>query len=190
MEIAVNEYNPYVAISSDFGTSDICNFIDLCLKGAIYEQLMEIFGISDRDYAKREFFHIAYGSHWSSLESATGKAFIAAFPDCWDGMCELKAGNYKRLAHRMQVVESYAVIWRTCSRLMRECPDAPLLTIHDSLVTDAEHVKLFESVLLDEFQTVFGVKPKLKTKLFECSEGIDLAEEYPYGGDSAHAIHW
>jgi hypothetical protein len=66
----------------------------------------------------------------------------------------------------MQTVESYLVVWRTCGRLRREYPDAPLLTLHDCLVTDEDHVGPFGAVLQDEFVRAFGVTPGLKSKPF------------------------
>jgi len=67
----------------------------------------------------------------------------------------------------MQVVESYVVIQRACTRIMNEHPKAPLLTIHDSLVTDEEHVPVFTEILIQEFQRTFGLKPVVIAKLFE-----------------------
>jgi hypothetical protein len=163
---------PYLGTYSDGRQGDVGAFIELCLGGAIYERLMDLTGF-DRATAKKEFFHVAYGRVFTGSRSRMGKAFMRAFPDCWDGVCRLKEGGYAELARRMQVVESCVVVWRACSRLMEEYPRAPLLTLHDCLVTDEEHVHAFAEVLREEFRAVFGVAPKATVKAFGHGPGWD-----------------
>ena len=74
--------------------------------------------------------------------------------------------SHKALALRMQTVESYICVWRTCTKLMREFRSAPLYTLHDCLVTDHEHIDSFAARLRAEFKAVFGVEPKLAQKPF------------------------
>lgn len=157
--------NPYLGTLSGSCQDDLSEYVELCLNGSIYERLMSLTGL-DRAAVKKEFFHVAYGRPRFGGSTDVGKAFRAAFPSCWEGVCRLKEGGHEELARRMQVVESYVVVWRACRRLMAGYPDAPLLTLHDSVVTDEEHVGAVEKVLVGEYRAVFGVEPRVKAKPF------------------------
>jgi hypothetical protein len=126
---------------------------------------MELTG-DDRDTVKRKFFIPAYGKCSLGEYTPLGQVFKKAFPNCWESMGRLKAGQYQELARRMQAVESYLVVWRTCTRLMKEFPDAPLLTLHDSLATDNAHIGAFEAALKEEFEYQYGVTPVFTRKEF------------------------
>ena len=65
----------------------------------------------------------------------------------------------------MQAYEATLVIATICERIMRERPDLPIITIHDSFLTTEEHVAYVKSVILDEFSKV-GVTPKLKHETY------------------------
>lgn len=144
---------------------DVGEFIRLCLEGGIYERLMSLTGLS-RSEVKDEFFGVAFGRPWLRAHTPFGAAFRREFPSCWEGMCRLKADDHAELARQMQMVESYVVIRRTCARLATAFPDAPLLTLHDSLVSDEAHIEEFGRVLVSEFRATFGVEPRVKTKPF------------------------
>jgi hypothetical protein len=60
----------------------------------------------------------------------------------------------------MQNIESSLVIATVCERLRLECPDVPLLTIHDSIATTREYADLVRQALLEGLHRL-GVRPKV-----------------------------
>ena len=50
------------------------------------------------------------------------------------------------------------MITRVCGRLLRECPWAPILTLHDSILTTDEYVAIVERVILEEWMDVYKVE--------------------------------
>ncbi len=133
---------PYVGTYSSAGQDDLRLYVDLCTEGQIYERLMKRTGF-DRDLAKERFFAVAYNKPWQAARTVMGRAFREEFPSVWRSIRELNGSDHGELARRMQTVESYLVVWRACGRLMRAFPKAPLLTLHDCLLTDESHVEPF-----------------------------------------------
>jgi hypothetical protein len=140
-------------------------YIEVCLAGRVYERLAELTGYP-REVVKNRWCAVVYGEPWKAVRTVTGRAFASEWPGVWDMVRRVNGGDNATLARQLQTVESYLVVRRVCSRLVEVYPDAPLLTLHDSLVTDEAHVEAFQAVLVSEFNTVFGVEPRVKTKPF------------------------
>jgi hypothetical protein len=51
----------------------------------------------------------------------------------------------------MQHIEANVIINIVCRRLMNEFPDAPVVTIHDCLLTTPPHVDTIQRVMREEF---------------------------------------
>jgi hypothetical protein len=158
--------------------NDCQTFLDACINGTIYERLGEFAGMT-REEVKQRFFAIAYGRR-DDMDTRVGQAFQALYPAAyraiwglkpvpgprWQGGRKVKDPAQGELARRMQKLESDLVIGTACDRLRRERPEACLLTVHDCLVTTAEHTEYFARVLGDAFDQVYGVRPKLRVNPF------------------------
>jgi hypothetical protein len=139
--------SPYVVtgdcLNNTRPNDDIAEYLDLCRTGLLYEHLMDLVGLpqtaENRDFVKQKFFAVCYGDVRDG-NTRVGRAFQAAFPKCWAAVCRLKNGERGGLARWMQTVESWTLIWRAGRRIMERYPHAPLLTIHDSVVTTREFV--------------------------------------------------
>jgi hypothetical protein len=166
---ATATYPSYVGTySSNRPNDDTDEFFHLCVEGKIYSRLMDLTGLA-REAAKQRFFAVMYGKPRNS-NTKVGRAFKTAFPTTWAAICRLKGQDHGGLARWMQTVESYTVIWRVGHRVMHELPDAPLLTIHDSLVTTEEYVERFRELMQDEFRQIWGVVPQMTVKLLVADE--------------------
>jgi len=66
----------------------------------------------------------------------------------------------------MQKLESQVMIGRVAARLIRERPEMPLLTVHDSILVPAEHVDYVRQVIEEEWLDEFGVVPRTKRSTF------------------------
>lgn len=55
------------------------------------------------------------------------------------------------------------MINRVCRRIMVEIPEAPIFTIHDSILTTSPYPPSIEAIILEEFQSL-GIRPTLRRK--------------------------
>lgn len=155
---------PYVSGYSAECSQDIERYIQVCLTEDLYSLFIADTGYT-RDDLKKYVLSTFYGQTWHARGSKTGQAFRRQFPLFWEALAAMKTGDQARLPCLMQTVESWLVIWRTCGRLAADLPEAPLLTIHDCVVTTERYVEPVRQALLDEFDTVWGVRPQTETKL-------------------------
>ncbi len=90
----------------------------------------------------------------------------------WERFCErwepisdilddLKRHDHRNAARKLQNYEAQLMITGVCGSLMRDHPDVPLLTVHDSILTTPEHADLVMERIGDVWETA-GRRPKLK----------------------------
>jgi hypothetical protein len=141
--------------------ADVRRYIELCQAGRFYDHLMEAWGIPPR--GRGEFKASFYGRVFfckNSPESETARRFGEMFPAVYGAVREMKADDHAALAQRLQRVESGLIIGRVASRCSREIPGGFISTIHDSVVTTAEHADTVRSIMLGEF-AVHGLTPTI-----------------------------
>jgi hypothetical protein len=143
--------------------NEIERYIDVCLSADIYTEFGKSTGYS-RKQVKKYFLATIYGKPYEAGNNKTGRAFQELFPVIWSMLASINHDDNSRLPCLMQTVESWLVIWRTCARLAADYPEAPLLTIHDALVTTEAYIKRFEQTLSDEFNAVWSIRPKTDIK--------------------------
>lgn len=82
----------------------------------------------------------------------------------------------------MQRMESYLILNKVCTRITKECPDAPIIPIHDSVLTTPEYVDqvryIMESTLLKETGLKPGIKVETSLSIEDAIDSLeDLVEE-------------
>jgi len=141
-------------------------FINLCEDGKIYEYLMEKYGrIRNRNRFKRFFFKyilfgpLRYEDRNCNKQKASVKRYMEIstifgneFPVVWNLICKIKRKKYQLLSHLMQQKESNFVINNVCTRIMNERLGIPLLTIHDRIMTHAEHADYVKKIIIEEMR--------------------------------------
>lgn len=163
---------PYVSTCKASSLDYFILMRDRCLGGEFYESLLSHVvkhspGEWTRQRVKDDFWVVAYAHPVQAMRTAVGRAFRDVYPAVWEAIRGFYYDHpHGELPRRMQTIESYVCVWRACSRIMAEYPDAPLLTIHDCLLSDEEHIGVFSDVLREEYRAVFGVEPRLTTKPF------------------------
>lgn len=169
--------SPYVGTYKVSSSDSLSVMRAQCLAGVFNEVLMaRVLADPLRDHSvewtrqkiKEEFWVSVYDNPSKTIRwSTVARAFYALHPGVWravDGF--YRAHDHGELPRRMQTVESYLCVWRTCTRIMRERPTAPLFTLHDCLVSDEQNIELYAGILREEYKAVFGVEPKLSVKPF------------------------
>lgn len=79
-------------------------------------------------------------------------------------MLHYKRENFKDLAVRLQHVEAEGVLDICCKRISRELPEAPLITIHDSILTTDDYKELVRQIMIEELTKFVGLAPQIKFK--------------------------
>lgn len=135
---------------------------DLVSRGVFYDELKP--PERDRDEFKKAVFRdVFYGP--DTYTTSTSARFAERFPSYAAAIRQLKQPDYAGLAVAMQTKEA-EVVFKAVERFVQLAGRrAPILTIHDSLVTDEAHVGLAREALIDAFRAVHAFLPPLKEKL-------------------------
>ena len=136
---------------------DLIRYLAVCEEGQLYEHLME--PGDDRDELKVQVFRDVFfgrAGSWSPLM----RRFDHEFPTVAEMLRSLKRRDYKHSSRSMQSYESTLFIAIICERMRKERPDVPIFTIHDCILTVADHAEYVREVILDEFAKL-GIHPKL-----------------------------
>ena len=109
-----------------------------------------------RKEIKTSFFESLYGRVETTRNSTIFKLIEQVSPSFAAAILDLKRNNHAALAHALQRTESDIVIDQCCRRLMESEPEMPLITVHDELMTTAEHKKLVVYQLTTAFFETCG----------------------------------
>ena len=133
----------------------------LVLNGLFYEEF-NTNGL-DRQVFKKEFYRdVLFGKGLYSND--TTKLFRRKFPSYAAAIRNIKYDDHRRLAIAMQTMEA-EIIFAAVERFIgRYGPNAPIVTIHDSLSTTPDYCEGAMEVLYEVFMERFGIRPHLKVK--------------------------
>jgi hypothetical protein len=153
------------AVCDTYCDDGLTDYLAHCLDGTVYDRLAGKTGYN-RDEVKPLFLAVAYG-HPDHMDTKVGRAMRSLYPAVFDAIVDL---NY-RLGHGglprlMQTLESQVMIGRVAARLVRENPEMPLLTVHDSILVPVEFVPVVQTVIAEEWAAEFGVVPRTKASSF------------------------
>jgi len=149
---------------------DEVSFVRICEAGKLYETLMERMEFPVRSWAKEVFFEILFGHNHSRSQMRAD--FTEDFPNVAEAIRVHKRKDYAFLSRLMQNIEANFVINTVCRRVMNEYPDAPVLTIHDCLLTTPAHVGTIAAIMREEFARL-GLSPTLKVKRHDRSAEVE-----------------
>lgn len=143
------------AIYFDEISPDVLMYKRLVEQGKLYDFLMRHAGETDRGAFKENFFRETF------FGKKTSQLFCKLFPTIGEKIKKIKQKDYRRLAWMMQRKESKLIITNICGRIMKEHPKMFIGTIHDSILTTAEHVPTIKRVMAEEFEKV-GLSPRIR----------------------------
>lgn len=153
------------ALCAPCSDAALSNYLRDCLDGTLYDRLAEETGYS-RDEVKTRFLAVIYGEP-RDMYTVVGKAVRRLYPAVFKAVIDLAFKlRHGGLAREMQRVESGVMIRRVAGRVVRERPDLPVLTVHDSVVVPAEEVPYVLGLIDAEWRAEFGVAPRVKTSPF------------------------
>jgi len=146
--------------------SDVIEFIDLCERGVLYNDLMRRLNILPRrrDSFKRLFFsQVFFGK-----VKTTGRVrelFSRDFLTVFKAINDLKRKDYRQLAYLPQAHESKIMIDIICRRILDELPGTFIATIHDSIMTTPDKADEVKAIMVREFQR-FGLNPMIRLEAY------------------------
>lgn len=143
--------------------SDVKEYISLTETGKLYEELVGLFSVNDRDEAKLAFFKgILFCKPYPNKFYSR---FRDRFPSVAKVIDALKQKDHRRLSHHLQRCESAAMIHGVCERLRAEFPEVPVWTIHDCVMTTRPHLDSVRSVVQEQFATM-SLRPTISEQDF------------------------
>lgn len=148
---------------------DVKLYENLTSEGIFFEYLMKemnLVEISRADFKQTVYKNIFYGKLSENYIYNEMKIFTKLFPTVTNIIKYYKKEDYKYLPVTLQKAESDIMIHKICNRIYTEKPGLFINTIHDSILTTPDNVKYVSSVILDEFQNEFNLKPKLKIEQY------------------------
>ncbi|MBW3597198.1 MAG: hypothetical protein KY475_07975 [Planctomycetes bacterium] len=123
-------------------------YIELCERGQFYESLMQ--PGDDRDTFKvRLYSAVFFGEN--KWKGPLKTRFEQAHPEIAAMLRTMKAKDYRRSAWLLQNYEATLFIGAIAARIRDERPDLPLYTIHDAMLTTAQHLPYVAAVVREEF---------------------------------------
>ncbi|MDA9856587.1 hypothetical protein N9D23_00580 [Rubripirellula sp.] len=134
-------------------------FMGLCEDGELYEYLASIADVPVRKWLKEQFFEVLFSQN--NFKSTLKTAFTEEFPNVAEVIRVHKRRNYQFLAQLLQNIESNFMINHVVRRIMSEMPEAPIFTIHDSIMTTDPYVDPVESIMMAEFGSL-GLTPHIR----------------------------
>lgn len=147
---------------------DLGHFIERATGGDFYEVFLA--EGEDRDALKPRLFQILYGDKRVMQNAALAPRFERLFPTVYSMLKELKASKgYAWVGQELQRRESEVIIGGVCGSLMTSFGSVPVLSVHDSLMTTPEHLRLVRSLMRQEFSRYYFL-PQLRTKAAPTAE--------------------
>lgn len=162
------------SVIRDVLTQDEQHFVTLCELGQLYRTLkdeMEEREMPLRHWVKTEMFEVLFGPN--RLKSRLKDIFEKMFPGVAEVIRVHKRKDYAFLPRLLQNIEANFVINGVCRRLMVEMPDAPVYTIHDSILTTRPFVEPIRQIIFEEFARL-GLAPTLHEKDYGTLKGKAL----------------
>jgi len=145
---------------------DVIEFIDLCERGILYEELMRWLDIPSR--RRRSFKRLFYAQVFFGKVKKTGRVtqlFANDFPTVFEAVGELKRKDYRRMAYLLQAHESRLMIDIIARRILAQMPGTFIGTIHDSIMTTPDRAESVKGVMIEEFGR-FGLRPTIRLESY------------------------
>jgi len=152
---------------------DVKLYVSLVKEGKFYDFMMEKFKVekiafTDRQDFKEQLFIVFFGKNNAFRYSPAVRLFISIFPNVWSLFEEVKKKEYNKLAILLQRTESFTMLDCVAQKIIREFPEVPFLTKHDSILLPGnltkEKSESIENLLIETIEKIIGHRPQLKRK--------------------------
>lgn len=165
---------------------DVGNYIDLVSSGVFYEEFAnmldkrglikdELFLTNEssrREYAKRVTFRTLFSPNRHKIFSEEIKTFNQVFPNVSKVFEFVKSGykNHNALSCLLQNFEAKLVLHTACKEISLMFPEAPIFTLHDSIITTERYQNEVQNILNNVLFEYVGLTPSLSIEIWERAE--------------------
>jgi len=154
---------------------NVKNYIKSVSSGLFYEHFGDLLkkeglisgnGNELRKKAKNITFSSIFSPNTSIGYNDAIKKFKKVFPDVYHILSLIKFGNgfHRTLACSLQNFEANLILHKACKIISEKAPNAPIFTLHDSIITTKEYIPLVEFVMMQVLTEAIGFPPVLKTE--------------------------
>lgn len=131
-------------------------FKALLKNGNFYQYLADNSNMFDRKAAKEMTYKVLFGkNHWNSKSD---KIFSELFPTIHNFIKLYKEehGDYRILAYSLQKMESNFIFKNVIQRLMMIDSSIPIVTVHDSVITNKSNGDIVSEIFHNNLNIYFG----------------------------------
>ena len=114
----------------------------------------------NRSQVKKVMFEVLFSRNRRNTQSK--KLFNELFPSVSLVFKSLKEEDHTLLPRLLQTIESFVILHLIAKKIAKRFPNAPIFTIHDSIVTTKEYGDKIEKIMYDELTKIIGISPMLK----------------------------
>jgi len=125
---------------------DVSKYIDLVKNNLIYDEIINICKLKDRNEAKIMMYRVLFGKN--GVKKRENILFGKTFPTVYKFILDYKesAKDYKILSHDLQLKESEFIFNKVVSHLIRHYPEISIFTVHDSIVVPIKYKDKVEEI--------------------------------------------
>jgi hypothetical protein len=145
---------------------DVIEFIGLCGRGVLYDNLMQRLGIPA--LRRKGFKRLFFSQVFFGRNKHTGRVrelFARDFPTVYKAINDLKQKDYRQLAYLLQAHESKLMIDVICRKILDEMPGTFIATIHDSILTTPNKANEVKMIMVRGFKR-FGLNLMIRLEAY------------------------
>lgn len=166
------DYFMLVDIKNILLKSGFEDYIEKVTNGVLYESLQDSFeqvlgySITDRQELKKAVFQVLFtpNTFIGQEQAAPKRVFKECYPEVYALCNAIKKKDSTLLPRLLQQIESHIMLNVVAKRMQKEFPKVPIFTVHDSIMTTAEHQELVARVMREELTKCVGYAPTLSTE--------------------------
>jgi hypothetical protein len=181
ISILSNHPSPIMLVKDDEtqASSDLELFCTIVDKGRLYPYISERYeertgtklnpNIPDEKKKLKDAIFLTFFSHnsfYKHRDAAMKRFFNELFPTVYRIFSLIKEDGHERLPIILQLVESEIMLKRVAKSICKNKPKLPIYTIHDSIVTLADHKEMVRDVVKREFYSAIGLEPSLSFEMW------------------------
>jgi len=131
-------------------------FTGLLKNGNFYQYLLDNFGLASINNAKEITYKVFFGKNHHNSKS--DKMFVSLFPTIhhFIKLYKEEHGDYRVLAYSLQKMESDFIFKNVISKIMSIDENIPLVTVHDSIITNYSNRDIVKDVFNNKLDSYFG----------------------------------
>jgi hypothetical protein len=154
---------------------DLLDYLAVCERGGFYHEVAATWGLPcESSTEKNKIKHLVFRGILFGRVSAgrpRWEAFRRRWPSVANMLERIKEHDHGTSARACQRIEAYLMIEGVVGRFMRHHQEAPIQTIHDSVLVTPDAVEIAKTAINIEFASI-GLKPSVKQKCRQQQENV------------------